>query len=105
MFRVRDRRRRTFRGRRSHAEKRPSEERAGGRRDGGCARDEVEDGIGIANIPLLRLSPVVASLTDLSLRSSIDPLALTPERVRGAYRQRVLKNLRAGRQIVRFRRI
>lgn len=53
---------------------RPSEERAGGREGWRWrlrARDEVEDGIGIANIPLLRLSGL-ASLTDLSLRFSID---------------------------------
>lgn len=66
-------RRWTFRGRRSHARNvyvpRKSATAGGGRDGGGgCARDEVEDGIGIANIPLLRLT----SLADLSLRSTID---------------------------------
>lgn len=51
---------------------------AGGR-DGGCARDEVEDGIGIANIPLLRLSDL-SSLSDPSTARS------DPERVRNACR-------------------
>lgn len=69
---------------------RPSQECVGGRREGGCARDEVEDGIGIANIPLLYLSGL-SSLCNLSLLSSIDHpslpcFALTPGRVWGAYR-------------------
>jgi len=63
----------------------------GGRRDGvgGCARDEVEDGIGIANIPLLRLSPIspVSPIYLSAPPSTVRPLALTPERVRDTYRR------------------
>jgi len=61
----------------------------GGRRDGvgGCARDEVEDGIGIANISLLRLSPIspVSPIYLSSPPSTVRPLA--PERARDTYRR------------------
>lgn len=84
---------------------RPSQECVGGRRDGGCARDEVEDGIGIANIPLLYLSGL-SSLCDLSLRSSIDrPSHLLRPNSRSCTRcisRSMFYGILAGRQIVRF---
>lgn len=59
------------------------------------ARNEVEDGIGIANIPLLRLSGSLQShrsISPLRHRPSVRPsAALTPERVRGAYRRACFK--------------
>lgn len=89
-------RRWAFRGRRSHARNvyvprksaRSGREGFGG---GGCARDEVEDGIGIANIPLLRLSRSPWSISLLLHRPLTRPparsaCALTPDRARGAYR-------------------
>lgn len=85
---------------------RPSQECVGGRRDGGCARDEVEDGIGIANIPLLYLSDL-SSLCNLSLLSCIDRPARPVLRSNSRSCMRCISRsmfygILAGRQIARF---